>query len=159
MSPGWERRNKFRLNTLSRRRVQGGSELTIKFFIPLTSHFVPLSKPQRIGFVPISTLELDLTTWSGTSKVHYEQLRRAGRQLSKLQFMRIRIDAKQLIVVNMLTCSEVPGGGTFVSKHNSFNIILKRVQGGDHFVVIPFERNASRANPAFHDVSSVEVPP
>ena len=78
----------------------------------------------------------------GTSKVHCELLRRIGRQLSKIQLMRIRIGAKQLVVVNMLTCSEVPGGGTFASKLSSNKIILRRFQGGNNFVVIPFERNA-----------------
>jgi len=66
--------------------------------------------------------------------------------LSKIQFMRILIDVKQLIVVIMLTCSEVPSGGIFASKHSSNNIVLKRVQVGNSFVVIPFERNALRVN-------------
>ena len=97
------------------------------------SHLAPLSNPQRFGVVPISTLRLALTMWSGTSKGHYEQLRRTGRQLSKIQFMRILIDAKKLIVVIMLTCSEVPSGGTFASKHSSNEIILRRFQGGNNF--------------------------
>ena len=87
-----------------------------------------------------------MTTRNGTSKVQYEQFRRAGRQLSTIQFMRIRIGAKQLIVVNMLTYSGVPGGGTFASTHSSNEIVLRRVQGGNNFVVIPFERNALRVN-------------
>ena len=75
-----------------------------------------------------------------------EKVRRTGRHLSKIHFMRIRVAAKQLIVVNMLTCSEVPSGGTFESKHSSNDIVLKRVQVGNSFVVIPFERNALRVN-------------
>ena len=86
----------------------------------------PLSKPQCFGFVPIFTRGLASTPWYGTSKVHHEQLRRIGRQSSKLQFIRIRIDAKQLIVVNMLTCSGVPGGGIFGSKHSSNKIVLRK---------------------------------
>ena len=83
--------------------------------------YLPLIQ-QCFGFVPIFTRGLASTPWYGTSKVHYEQLRRIGRQSSKLQFIRIRIDAKQLIVVNMLTCSGVPGGGIFASKHSSNKI-------------------------------------
>ena len=40
------------------------------------SHAPLLSKPQRIGFVPIYTLVLDLTAWNGISKVHCEQFGR-----------------------------------------------------------------------------------
>ena len=40
-------------------------------------------------------------------------------QLNELEFIRIRMAAKQLMIVIMLTCSGVPGGGTFASKHNS----------------------------------------
>ena len=46
------------------------------------------------------------------------------------------------MVVIMLTCSGVPDGGTFESKHSSSEMILRRVQGGNNFVVILFERNA-----------------
>ena len=76
------------------------------------SHLAPLSAPQRFGVVLISTLRLALTMWNGISKVHYEQLRlrRTGRQISKIQFLCIRIGTKQLIVVNMLSCSGVPSG-------------------------------------------------
>ena len=89
------------------------------------------------------------TTWNGTSTVHYEQLRRTGRQLSKIQFLCTRLEAKQLIVVNMLPCSGVPGGGTFASKHSCNEILLRRVQGENSFVVIvrgyptaaPFHQN------------------
>ena len=107
------------------------------------SHLAPLSKPQRFGVVPISTPRLALTMWNGTSKHHYEQLRlrRTGRQLSKIQFLCIRIDAKQLIVVNMLSCSGVPSGGTFASKHGCNEIVLRRVQGENNFVVTPFHQN------------------
>ena len=107
------------------------------------SHLAPLSQPQRFGVVPISTLRLALTMWNGTSKHHYEQLRlrRTGRQLSKIQFLCIRIGAKQLIVVNMLSCSGVPGGGTFQSKRSCNEIALRRVQGENNFVVTPFHQN------------------
>ena len=87
--------------------------------------YLPLVQ-QCFGFVPIFTRGLASTPWYGTSKVHHEQLRRIGRQSSKLQFIRIRIDAKQLIVVNMLTCSGVPGGGIFGSKHSSNKIVLRK---------------------------------
>ena len=124
------------------------------------SHLAPLSKPQRFGVVPISTPRLALTMWNGTSKHHHEQLRlrRTGRQLSKIQFLCPRIDAKQLIVVNMLPCSGVPGGCTFASKHSCNEIVLRRLQGESDFVVIPFERNALRVNIFFKDVSSIGVP-
>ena len=106
-------------------------------------NLAPLSKPQRFGVVAMSTLRLALTMWNGTSKVHYEQLRlrRTGRQLSKIQFLCIRIGAKQLIVVNMLSCSGLPGGGTFQSKHSCNEIALRRVQGENNFVVTPFHQN------------------
>ena len=110
------------------------------------SQFVPLSKPQRIGFVPIPSLALGLTTWNGTSKIQYEQLRRTGRQLSKIQFMRIRMDAKQLIVVTMLTCSGVPGGGTFVSKHSSDEICeIRKPHDREYKAAAPF---APQPNPS-----------
>ena len=75
-----------------------------------------------------------------------ELLGRTGRQLSKIQVMRIRIGAKQLVVVNMLTCSEVPGGCTFASKLSSDEMILRRFQGGNNFAVILLERHALRVN-------------
>ena len=67
--------------------------------------------------------------------------------------MRIRIDAKQLIVVNMLTCLEVPGGGTFASQHSSDENISRRVHGGNNFEELNslsdfrFNENTLRANP------------
>ena len=64
-----------------------------------------------------------------------------ARQLSKIQFLCPRIDAKQLIVVNMLLCSGVPGGGTFASKHSCNELVLRRVQGENNFVVTPFHQN------------------
>ena len=72
--------------------------------------------------------------------MHYEQLRRTGRQLDE-----ILVDVKQLIVI-VLKCSEVPGGGTYASKHSSNDIVPRRVQVGVNFVVIPFERSALRVN-------------
>ena len=38
--------------------------------------------PNQFCFFPISTLGLAVTTYNGTSKVHYGQFRRTGRQLS-----------------------------------------------------------------------------
>ena len=67
--------------------------------------------------------------------------------------MRSRIDAKQLIVVNMLTCLEVPGGGTFASQHSSDENISRRVHGGNNFEELNyfsdfrFNENTLRANP------------
>ena len=49
-------------------------------------------------------------------------------------------------------------GGTFASKHSCNEIVLRRVQGGSNFVVIPFERNALGVSMFFKDVSSVGVP-
>ena len=116
--------------------------------------------PNRSVLVLFGTLRLASTMWNGTAKGHYEQLklRRTGRQLSKIQFLCPRIDAKQLIVVNMLPCSGVPGGCTFASKHSCNEIVLRRLQGESDFVVIPFERNALRVNIFFKDVSSIGVP-
>ena len=67
--------------------------------------------------------------------------------------MRIRIDAKQLIVVNMLTCLEVSDGGTFASQHSSDENISRRVHGGNNFEELNslsdfrFNENTLRANP------------
>ena len=101
---------------------KASNEITsIRNSLPFGMAAEPLIQ-QCFGFVPIFTRGLASTPWYGTSKVHHEQLRRIGRQSSKLQFIRIRIDAKQLIVVNMLTCSGVPGGGIFASKYSSSKI-------------------------------------
>ena len=67
--------------------------------------------------------------------------------------MRIRMDAKQLIVVNMLTCLEVLSGGTFASQHSSDENISRRVHGGNNFEELNslsdfrYNENMLRANP------------
>ena len=53
------------------------------------------------------------------------------------------------MVVIMLTCSGVPDGGTFESKHSYNEMVLRRVEGGNNFAVIPFERNALRVSLIF----------